>query len=206
MADRQYQRLTRSHVRSGFSVAFASRCSLWLGADHLLLVDSNGYTETYKRFYFRDIQAFTFNLTNRRLVWNCILGAATGICLLGWSIDLLSTPPVTSAGVITGSIVTAIFAVPLLLNNLLGPTCNCRLKTAVQTEELPPLKRLFRARKVVARLRPLITQAHGQRVTEASPAAPEGGLTSGEPSTSAVPDSPAQDVKFPPPSGVAGSA
>jgi hypothetical protein len=203
MADREYQRLSRSHVRSAFTVAFASRCSLWLGADHLLLVDSNGYTETYKRFYFRDLQAFTFTLTKRRLVWNCILGIATGICLLGWAIDLLSSPPVTAAGIITGTIVTAIFAVPLLLNNLLGPTCRCYLKTAVQTEELPPLKRLFRARKIMARLRPLISQAQSQGgVAASAAAASEQTLVTGE--GSALPRLPQQDINAPPPPGVAG--
>jgi hypothetical protein len=171
MANREYQRLTRSHARSAFNVAFVSRSSLWLAPDHLLLVDSNGYTETYKRFYFRDIQALTLALTKRRLVWNCILGAAIGLCLLGWGIDWFTNPPVTSASIIIGSVVTAIFVVPLLLNTLFGPTCKCCLKTAVQTEELPPLKRLRRARKVMARLRLLIAQAQSQRGTEQIPVA-----------------------------------
>src|SRR5882724_2221817 len=31
--------------------------SLWLGPDHLLVVEIAGITEKYRRFYFRDIQA-----------------------------------------------------------------------------------------------------------------------------------------------------
>ena len=205
MANREYQRLTRSYVRSAFNVALIYRCSLWLGADHLLAVDSNGYTETYKRFYLRDIQAFTFTLTKRRLVWNWILGTATGICLLGWVVDLLSARPVTSAAIITGSIVTAIFAVPFLLNNLLGPTCKCCLKTAVQTEELPPLKRLLRARKVVARLRPLIGQAQGQSVIEsASVSGSEATITAAAASATPVSSPSREDVNGSPPSAVGG--
>jgi hypothetical protein len=50
----------------------------------------------------------------------------------------------------------------LVANLLLGPTCVCHLKTAVQTEELPSLRRLRRARKVLARLRPLIVAAQGE--------------------------------------------
>jgi hypothetical protein len=205
MANPEYQRLTRSHARSAFNVAFVSRCSLWLGADHLLVVDSNGYTETYKRFYFRDVQAFTFILTKRRLIWNWILGAATGVCLLGWVVDLLSAQPVTSADIVIGSIVTAIFAVPFLLNNLLGPTCMCCLKTAVQTEELPPLKRLQRARKVVARLRPLIGQAQGQRVIESAPVSgSEATISAAAASASPVSSPSRDDVNGSPPSAVGG--
>ena len=160
MAEREYTRLTRSHVRSGFAVAVASRCSLWLGKDHLLLIDSNGYTETYKRFYFRDIQAFSLTLSNRRRVWNWILGISTGLCVIAWIADLSSNSRTPSVwGLITGILVTLLFAIPLLVNNLLGPTCSSRIKTAVQAEELSPLNRLSRARRVLARVRPLIHEA-----------------------------------------------
>ena len=60
MAEKEYQRLTRARLRrAGFFTAVATRSSLWLGKDHLLCIDSNGYGEDYKRFYFRDIQTIT---------------------------------------------------------------------------------------------------------------------------------------------------
>jgi len=155
----EYQRLTRNQPRSGFAIAVTSRCSLWLGKDHLLLIDSNGYTETYKRFYFRDIQAFTITLNSRRMVWNSILGGLAAIWLLSWGAYVLSGSSIGLAGMITFATITMLLIVPLLLNNVLGPTCACYLKTAVQTEELPPLKRLPRAKRVLARLRPHITEA-----------------------------------------------
>ena len=46
-----YRRLTRSRAGVG------SYSSLWLGADHVMQLSSTGYTESYRRFYFRDIQA-----------------------------------------------------------------------------------------------------------------------------------------------------
>jgi hypothetical protein len=55
-----------------------------------------------------------------------------------------------------------VFAVPLLINNLLGPSCVCHLRTAVQTEELSSLNRLRRARKLLNRIRPLIAAAQGE--------------------------------------------
>jgi hypothetical protein len=54
-----------------------------------------------------------------------------------------------------------IFALPLLINNILGPSCVCHLRTAVQIEELPPLNRLRRARKALNRLRPFMVAAQG---------------------------------------------
>ena len=167
MAESEYKRLTRGHVRAGFAVAVTSRCSLWLGQDHLLFIDSNGYTESYKRFYFRDIQTFTVALTKRRLVWNWILGSLTGLCVIGWIADASSSSPTSSVGaIIFGILVTLLFAIPLLVNNLLGPTCTCQIKTAVQAEELPPLNRLHRARRVLARLRSLINESQRQLVLE----------------------------------------
>ena len=38
----------------------------WPGKDHLLCVDTSGYTETYQRFYFRDIQTVILMASNRR--------------------------------------------------------------------------------------------------------------------------------------------
>jgi len=53
------------------------------------------------------------------------------------------------------------FGLPLLINILRGRTCRCFLRTAVQTEQLPPLSRVRRAQKVFARIRPLIAAAQG---------------------------------------------
>ena len=55
---------------------------------------------------------------------------------------------------------------PWVVNLIKGPTCNCYLRTAVQIKELPSLSRLKRARKVLARLRPLITAAQGALTPE----------------------------------------
>ena len=87
MAEKQYERLTRARRRqAGFVAATYIRTSLWLGKDHLLCIDSNGYSETYKRFYFQDIQAVSIRLTQRRQVWNWVLGVPTAICLGGWAL------------------------------------------------------------------------------------------------------------------------
>lgn len=170
MPEKEYQRLTRARSRSAFAVALTSRSSLWLGGDHLLCVDSSGYTETYKRFYFRDIQAISLVGTKRRTVWNGVLMVPIPICLAGLMSSLFSLPRKEAAVIVTWASVTAVFLVAFLINNLLGPTCTCYLQTAVQIEELPSLSRVRRARKVVERIRPFIAAVQGEVAPEEIPA------------------------------------
>lgn len=162
MAEKKYQRLTRARARNTFGVAFTSRSSLWLGEDHLLCVESNGYTETYKRFYFRDIQAITIRQTKRRLIWNWILGVLIAFCLASCNFgSLLKSQPDVKT-IVFLLIAIFIFGIPLLFNNIFGRTCACQLRTAVQIEDLPPLCRIRQTRKVLEKIRPLIIAAQGQ--------------------------------------------
>jgi hypothetical protein len=165
MAEKEYQRLTWSRRRSANAfVVTVARASLWLGKDHLLCIDSNGYTENYKRFYFRDIQAITIGRTKSRMVTSIVLAVIAALLLLiGFAIN-------ETAAIITFGILASVFClIPLLINLLLGPTCKCELRTAVQTESLP-IGRIHRARKILERLRPLVTAAQGQLAREEIPA------------------------------------
>src|SRR5213082_404842 len=72
MPEKEYQRLTRARPRSRFAVVSSGNSSLWLGKDHLLCIDTSGYTENYKRFYFRDIQALLIRKTGRRKWWGLV--------------------------------------------------------------------------------------------------------------------------------------
>jgi len=166
MAEAEYQRLTHAHPRSGFAVAFAARSSLWLGKDHLLCIDSTGYSETYKRFYFRDIQAVLLRKTGRGKIWNFVLGVPGGLMALFTSFAVAGGDVVTAW--ILGT-VAALFLLALLLNLAAGPACACQLRTAVQTEELASLHRLRQTRKVLNRLRPLIVEAQGELAPEEIP-------------------------------------
>jgi hypothetical protein len=158
MPENEYIRLTRSAPRHEGLAALIGRSSLWLGKDHLLAVDSNGYNEEYKRFHFRNIQTVTVALTKRRFVWNWLLGVPLGLCLCGWVLAF-SADSLSLAGNIIFATVAALFAIPFLANNLLGPTCVTHLSTAVQVEKIPGLNRLRRAQKVLNQLHPLIVAA-----------------------------------------------
>ena len=151
MAQIEYQRLTRTRARSMFAIAFVSRGSLWLAADHLLYVESTGYTENYKRFYFRDIQSFTLQKTGEGTAINFVLSILFFLFALG---------AILTQGF--GLLIPAgFFGVLLLVNLQLGATCRCYLRTAVQMEQLTSLGRVRKAQKIFARLHPLITTAQG---------------------------------------------
>ena len=167
MAKREYTRLTspRRRVLGGMLAIGSGYSSLWVGSDHLLCIDSTGYAEEYKRFYYRDIQAIKMRRTSRRLVSAMILALPLMGFLWGISANLNAAD-----GVEAEFWVCLIFAVPLgiafLYNLIAGPTVRCYLQTAVQTEELPPLNRWRRANKVINKLRPLIAQAQGEMSRE----------------------------------------
>ncbi len=164
----KYKRLTRTTGRPGFSVASQSRGSLWLGPDHLLCVFSGGYTETYKRFYFRDIQAIIIRQSKRRLIWNAILGPFLLLSLGALATYLLNRDDV---GIVLFVFFAVIILPPFVINNILGTACICYLRTAVQVEQLPSLHRLPKARRVLAQIQPLIAAAQGGELTPEAVAA-----------------------------------
>lgn len=164
MPDPAYKRLSRDRVTQQFSVVTATRASLWQGPDHILLVQNSGFTETYKRFYFRDIQAITVLETNRRAIWNAILGIPFGLCVVGALASAM--PNANIAAVVTWAIFAFIFFLPLLINNIRGTACKCQLRTAVQTEYLGSLSRVRQTQKVLTKIRPLIAAFQGELTPE----------------------------------------
>ncbi len=172
MAEKEYYRLTRPRLRwsslnktvvvisPALGSALSARSSLWLGKDHLLGVDSSGYTETYKRFYFRDIQAITLRKTYRRLILGILSSAFVALFAV---ITIASTE--AAASWVFGSI-GGISLLILIINLVKGPTCRCQLRTAVQIEEMPSLNRVSKVHKVLDRIRPLIAAAQGQLTPE----------------------------------------
>ena len=157
MSEKEYRKLPGKGLRSsGIISPTRAYCSLWLGADHLLQIDSqSGYTEEYKRFYLRDIQAITLRKTSNWLVWISVLAA---LFLIFAAFALAVEDNVGSAVL---WVIAGVFGLFLAIHLARGSTCECHLKTAVQTEQLPSLKRLRNARKALAIIRPLIEQTQG---------------------------------------------
>lgn len=148
----------------GFFVLFlrGRRVQLWLGPDHLLVVESDGYRELYKRLAYSDVQWITIVKTTEGTLTTWI--SATLSFLLGLPVFLSSEPAVRVLFGILAGCVLLVF----LYSFLAGPTCRVYLGTAVQREELVSLRHVKTAQKALTRLRPLVEQAQGS----SGPAAP----------------------------------
>ena len=116
--------------------------------------------ERYKRFYFADIQAIVIRKTTAWTGWVIVFLAFAG--LFGLVAVEISDP---TGRAVMGAI-AGVFLILLAVHAALGATCRCVLRTAVQTEELPSLKRVRNADKVLARIRPLIESAQRQEIPE----------------------------------------
>ena len=150
----------------GRTSGFLSYSRLWLGPDHVLLARTAFFSEEYKRFYFHDIQAVVVRKTKRHIFWSWVFGILFGLCsvVLGVGFFDLSGRSIQSSdifGLIVWGAPAVTCLVFLYLNYVFGPGCICHVRTAVQTEELSPLKRFRATRKFLERLKPNIKKAQG---------------------------------------------
>jgi hypothetical protein len=155
---RTYTRLTRR------SASVATYQSLWLAADHLLVVTSTGYTEEYRRVRLGDIKGFFVTASGRRLY----CGLPWGIAAVFSGGAMISTL-VNRGTPLWSGIFLGLSLVALVWNYLLGPGCRAFVVTGVQTARLPSLYRRPKTRKVLGRLEPLIIAAQA----DLAPARPE---------------------------------
>ena len=157
-APKLYTRLTRNAAGLG------SYASLWLAADHLMIVRSTGYNENYSRLQLADLKGIFLTETDRRMWWGIfwgIIGAWGGVAL-AITLGNRETP-------IFSAIFFAIGAGGFLWNHFMGPGCRAYVLTGVQTAELPSLVRIKKARRVIARVQPLIAAAQADLVMAVPP-------------------------------------
>lgn len=139
----------------GKGVSLASYTRLYLGPDHLIQVTTWWTQETYRRFYFKDIQALLIQKTFWGKVWNGFWGLWT--LFFAWR--------AFSWGGLESNLMAwaAVFGlVCVVVNTALGPTVRTQIQTAVQTERLGSINRLHRVRSMLARIVPLIETAQGR--------------------------------------------
>jgi len=134
--------------------------SLWEGPDHLLVIDTMplfGCSEHYKRIDYAKIETLSYGRTSSfwwTLAWQFVLLA---LLVTGVIFNVEDTLP---AAVVFG-IVALLVVILLTVHIVRGPTCICRLQTAVQVLKLKPLNRIRRVEKVLPRLRQLCVQHQG---------------------------------------------
>jgi hypothetical protein len=145
----------------GSSFSVRTRARLYRGKDHLLSLHTTGYTESYKRFYFNDIQAIVAQKTGDGTLWSIVHAIFTAAWVL---LALIIDDPVISF--VFGWLPAGIFLVSFLINVLSGPTCVSYIYTAVTKEKLRSLSRLRKAQSVMSQLRPFIDNAQGRLTGE----------------------------------------
>jgi hypothetical protein len=150
---------TRARYRKlpGRRRGFIFGSSVWLGADHLLLVKSYRFREEYRRFYFSDIQAIVsaaaprFHISTR----SAAIGAVWLFAFLIAYLSARFTAFKTAVSVCGALLVLAWIGVSYFRS------CRCRIYTAVSSEELPSLYRDWTLRKFREKVEPRIAEAQG---------------------------------------------
>ncbi|MBX3736523.1 MAG: hypothetical protein KF715_07540 [Candidatus Didemnitutus sp.] len=158
---------------------FGTLSQLCLGPDHLLHLTSTGYSETYRRFYLRDIQAMLIVHTARRVIYASVFVV---VGLLALMIVHAADGGAVGMGIV-GGVVVALLA----WNHVRGAGCRVVVITAVQQENVNALCRLPRTRKVLAEIQPLIEAAQADlaeaNAVEAAAPGETGGASAASPSS-----------------------
>ncbi len=151
--------------------------SLWQGPDHMLSAETVMATESYRRFYFREIQAISVQKTGMYHVYSFIFGLPGALALMMGTMGNTWPQPCLVFSAMAGLLVS--------INLLRGPTCVCHIRTAVQNVKIRALVRMRRLDKILAQVKPLIAEAQAHLPTDTySPAA----LKAVPPTTPAAPD------------------
>jgi hypothetical protein len=130
--------------------------SLWIAPDHLLSVRSIRFSEEYKRFHLRDVQAIVvakaprFHVSTRALFFGALWLAA-------YLFARQAAPRVTIA---LWFIAAGLAAAWVYISSLYS--CRCRIYTAVSRDDLPSVYRTWTARKFLAKVAPRIAEVQGQ--------------------------------------------
>ncbi|MCB1061697.1 MAG: hypothetical protein KDN20_02110 [Verrucomicrobiae bacterium] len=153
-----YRRL--AHSALGFS-------SLWMGEDHLLYVKGSGfllpYSEEYKRFRYRDIQALTMARTSG--VWLGVVGylvALFVVASIGFGFLFAREPGDVGFLVATliGPLPLSVLLLALMIRHwMLGPKCLFQIQTELKQESITSVNRVHRARETFAQLEEKIRAA-----------------------------------------------
>lgn len=144
-----YRRLTGKNRR------LTGHTQLWLGPDHLLLVNSSRFVEHYQRFALADIAAIVVTDGPAATV-SRFIGAAASVAWTSLALTVASTFAVRFF------LLTGVAAIALVLLDILrGPRCRCHLYTAVSRELLTPVSRQRVARAFLAAIGPAIEAVQG---------------------------------------------
>lgn len=178
--------------------------SLWLGGDHLLVIEDSGFVlpfrETYRRIDYKNIQAISYAPTKTGLALTIFMTVL--LAFLAWGI-LANMSDLPGAAIFFGILAVPI-VIALIAHLARGATCACQLQTAVQVLKLRPINRIRIARRALAEIEPLC-RAHQSGLALEPPtshalaeaATPPG--TSQQAASTISPPNPPPQIAFKPP-------
>ena len=163
---------TVSGVKSAFDnyIRIAERgfgmSSLWLGDEHLVYVRGTGvlmpFSEEYKRYRYRDIQAISVAKTSRVagfVIYSLGLMFCAGSIAVILGLTGYENSSITKIVFLSLlGLATGVFAVGLIRHLILGPTCVCDIQTRLSRDRLKPLDRYAKAERVVHQLEGLVRE------------------------------------------------
>ena len=135
---------------------FFRKASLWEGVDHVLSVSGSRFHEEYRRFYYRDVQAFVVERTARAgsLGWWSVLLILLIIAIIA---TVENDPRYSWVALVVLSLLVII-----RLEITFRRSCRCSIQTAVSRELLPSLMRRAATEAVIARLQTRIAAEQGE--------------------------------------------
>jgi hypothetical protein len=137
---------------------------IFLAGDHLLNRSRSMFTESYRRFYFNEIQ---YIIIQRTAGWH----VRSVLLLVPLTVSVLAA--VASHGLLTSTIVAAlILGWGLGMNLMAGPSCRVIIRTPLGTQRLYGATTVRRAWKIIQRLSKEITKVQGPLQVEQAAAAP----------------------------------
>jgi hypothetical protein len=152
-----YRRLSGRGVKRGGKAGFVAPvlCRLYMGSDHLLQVESTRLTESYRRFYFSEIQGFVVRKTSSA-TWITIVLSVLALGCVSMAVAIKDRELI-----VMPIIPLAVILLFLIINWIAGPSCVTHVFTSLGSEELGSLKRIRRARKVLREVRKAIESVQG---------------------------------------------
>jgi hypothetical protein len=138
-------------VGAGRGLFNFSRRYLYASIDHLLIIESTGYTEDYRRVQYQDIQALVARPTAARLIRNLVFLPFFALSALG----CLSS---NTKLIVLGWLGVVAFGLFVVFNSIRGQACQCEITTRVQTLRLPAVNHMGKFHKLVAHIKDKLGQ------------------------------------------------
>ncbi|QYY35096.1 hypothetical protein [Ruficoccus sp. ZRK36] len=138
----------KKYKRLGRGSTLIQAFYLYDAEDHLLMVNGS-FTEEYRRFYYQDIQAALIKNQVGKMVFLILLLLAL---LGGTAISLSAGGDFVPFALVLGlpALIILAWGLPIMLT---GGFCKFYLQSEVQNMEIPPVKSVKKARKIISLIR-----------------------------------------------------